>query len=137
MNGHFPERQTLKKELAFFFGFGITGTALLGFSAVSIYKFIESIMCRDLVVIWNEASWIALPTSIAFLALSLCFYIGRHDGPNVSGRLSEMIKYLLEFTMCVLPFVIILPFGTHWITAAHLEARGYTERKGHFWTLNG
>lgn len=124
------------KELVLFFSFGITGIALLGFSAITIYEFIESIVRRDPVVIWDEASWIALPTSMAFLALSLCFTNGRHDGPNVSGRHSDKIKYLLAFAMCILPFVIILPFAAHWITATQLEARGYTEGKGGFWTLD-
>lgn len=108
-------------------GLGLGGAVLLGFSAVTIYEFVDAFVTRAPIIVWDESGWIALPIAIALLALALALYIGRHQGPNVDGPRSDAVKRLLVLAACLLPFVIVLPFSAHWIFGWQLEARGYKE----------
>lgn len=114
-------------------GMGLGGAALFGLSAITIYDFADAVARGAPIIFWETGGWIALPIALALLALTLALFIGRHDGPDVDGPRSDAIKRLLVVAVCLLPFVIVLPFGAHWLAGRHLEAQGYTSCGERFW----
>lgn len=118
-------------------GIGIFGAALLGFSAFSIYGFVDAVARRAPIIVWYEHGWTGLPIALSLLALALCLYIGRNHGPDTNGWRSEAIKYLLALSACLLPFVIVLPLSAHWFAGMQLEARGYSACDEGMWVAVG
>lgn len=108
-------------------GLGILGAALLAVSAIHVYRFVDALVSRAPVIVWDETGWITLPAALALLALALCLYIGRTQGPEADGPRSDAVKRLLALAACLLPFVIVLPLGAQWMFGRHLEAQGYSE----------
>jgi hypothetical protein len=118
-------------------GFGVSGTAMLGFSTIQISGFVDAFVSRAPIIVWDESGWIVLPIAVALLALAIGLHIGRHDGPNVDGPRSDAIRRLLALAACMLPFVIVLPFSAYWIFGWQLEARGYKECIDGVWAALG
>ncbi|MBU7579841.1 MAG: hypothetical protein KAF27_05140 [Porphyrobacter sp.] len=118
-------------------GLGIAGTVLLGFAAITIYGFVAAFVRGAPIIAWDEAGWAALPVGLALLALAAGLFIGRHHGVNVSGPRSVAIRRLLVLAVCLLPFVIVLPLGAHWLAASQLEGQGYRECDEGLWIAGG
>ncbi|WP_296721165.1 hypothetical protein [Erythrobacter sp.] len=114
-------------------GLGLAGVALLGFSAITIYDFVDAVSGSAPIIIWDTGGWIALPIALALLALALGLYIGRHHGQDVDGPRRDWIKRLLVLPACLLPFVIVFPLGAYWLAGLHLQAQRYTACGEGFW----
>ncbi|HSJ79053.1 MAG TPA: hypothetical protein VK913_10015 [Erythrobacter sp.] len=110
---------------------------MLGFSAIQIYGLVDAFLSQAPIIVWDESGWVALPIALALLALAAGLYIGRHDGPDVDGPRRVAIKRLLVLAACLLPFVIVLPFGAYGIVGWQLEARGYKECIDGVWVAIG
>lgn len=100
---------------------------MLGFCAIHISGFVDAVVHRAPIIVWDQHGWTGLPIAFALLALALCFYIGRHHGPDTGGWRGEAVKYLLALSAGLLPFVIVLPLSVSWFVGRHLEAQGYNE----------
>lgn len=118
-------------------GLGLAGAALLGFSAITIYEFVDAVVGGAPIILWDTGGWIALPIALALLALTLALYIGRQHGPDVDGPRSDRIKRLLVLAACLLPFVIVFPLSAHWLAGMQLEARGYRDCGEGMWVAAG
>ncbi|WP_086606950.1 hypothetical protein [Erythrobacter donghaensis] len=118
-------------------GLGLFGAALLVLSATHIYGFVDAIVSRAPIIVWDETGWVALPSALSLLALASALYVGRGRGQDIDGPRGDAVKRLLAIAACLLPFAIVLPFSAHWLFARHLETQGYNECVDGVWVAVG
>jgi hypothetical protein len=137
MNGKLDGSNLQRSGCVIGLGMGLGGAGLLGLAVHTIYDFAGAVAGNEPIIFWDTGGWTALPTALALLALTLAVFIGRHEGPDVEGPRSDAIRRLLVVAVCLLPFVIVLPFGAQWLAGQHLESRGYNECISGVWVAVG
>ena len=118
-------------------GLGLFGAATLAVSATHIYGFVDAVVRRAPIIVWDEHGWTGLPIALSILALAGCLLVGAKHGVDTAGRRETVMKYLLAIAACLLPFAIVLPFSAHWLFGRHLETQGYNECLDGVWVAVG
>ena len=105
----------------------LVGSATLYIPIVELYDLIGSITNRDPIIVWNESGLIALPITLSLCAIIVALYIGRVNKNDPQGAKNKPVKQLITASVCLLPFVFLLPFVTYWVVNWHLESTGYNQ----------
>lgn len=114
-------------------GIGIFGASLFAISAITIHSFIDAVLSRAPIIMWDNGGWIALPVALSLLAIALALIIGGRHAYDADGPRRKAIKRLLLLALFLLPLVIVFPFSAHRILGWQLEARGYVACGQEFW----